>query len=451
MYQSPASHQFKDINADSSLPNITKQEIQEYFERYNAKPNGELLYESRHLITARFCSDSVHTFLKGECKASMKKVAYVVDVKLSCEGVEESHCECAAGSGIHACCKHVAVLLCGVHDIVQNKMIKLHQSSTQTLMMFNRPKKLFYNSPIAAQNLPHKRIKSCNYNPLREEDIINNYTDYVSNLAIGYGESSMPILQTLQPANPHGIEWDHYPCLKESPHDVLLENLLLRNVTSAKTEEVEKNTRAQADSPEWHERRSCRITASMFYTVCHSKTYSDSLIKRILAPKAVHTRAVVHGKVHEPIAISQYEESLGIMVEKCGLFISNKYPFLAASPDGLIGQETLVEVKCPYASRNSLINEVTVPYLEKCNGQLFLRKTHPYYAQVQGQLLCTGRKYCNFIIYTFKDMKVIFINKDDVYINEMLINLINFNLHHLEPAILTKYVYKNYLELIKKQ
>lgn len=154
----------------------------------------------------------------------MKKVAYVVDIKLTQDGfIEECHCDCAAGSGTQACCKHVSVLLCGIYEMVHKKSIKLHQSCTQKLMTFNRPSKVFYNSPIVAQNLPNKRLKSCNCNPLNENDIIENYGDYVRNLVIGYGESSMPLLQTVEPANPHGIEWDHYPYLEKTPQDILLE------------------------------------------------------------------------------------------------------------------------------------------------------------------------------------------------------------------------------------
>lgn len=197
--------------------------------------------------------------------------------------------------------------------------------------------------------------------------------------------------------------------------------------------------------------RSCRITASIFYVVSHSKTCTKSLLQRILTPKALHTRAVVHGKIHEPIAISQYEVKYELTVRRCGLFISYEFPFLAASPDGLLGEDTVIEVKCPYVSRNCIINEMTVPYLEKRNGEFYLKKMHPYYAQIQGQLYCSRKHFCNFVIYTFKDMKVIFIERDDAYFNEMLTHLINFYVHHLEPEILNKYMYKDYLKIIKSQ
>ena len=34
-------------------------------------------------------------------------------------------------------------------------------------------------------------------------------------------------------------------------------------------------------------------------------------------------------------------------VEPCGLFVDTRKPFLAASPDGLVGRQAVVEVKCP--------------------------------------------------------------------------------------------------------
>ncbi|XP_037294507.1 uncharacterized protein LOC119193801 isoform X1 [Manduca sexta] len=73
-YLSPATDTFRDIIADTSLPMITRQAIQEYFERYNTQHKGQLLYEFRHLVTARYSTDGIYTHLRGQCKASMKKM-----------------------------------------------------------------------------------------------------------------------------------------------------------------------------------------------------------------------------------------------------------------------------------------------------------------------------------------------------------------------------------------
>lgn len=56
------------------------------------------------------------------------------------------------------------------------------------------------------------------------------------------------------------------------------------------------------------------------------------------------------------------------------------------------------------------------------NGELKLKIKHNYYTQIQGQLFCTNRKFCNLIVYTFKDMKVIYIERDTDSISEIILN-----------------------------
>lgn len=52
----------------------------------------------------------------------MKRLQYEVNVKLSKNGPpEESHCECPAGSGVNATCKHVVVLLLAIENMMQQK------------------------------------------------------------------------------------------------------------------------------------------------------------------------------------------------------------------------------------------------------------------------------------------------------------------------------------------
>lgn len=140
----------------------------------------------------------------------------------------------------------------------------------------------------------------------------------------------------------------------------------------------------------------------------------------------------------------------GVEVTKCGLFLSSSHPFLGASPDGLFGDDYTIEVKCPYSAKYCDINPTTVPYLELTNGELALKKRHPYFTQVQGQLFCTQRRYCLFIVYTVKDFKVILIKKDDEIINEIINKLSEFYNSFFKGLILEKYLYKNY-DIIKKQ
>ena len=117
----------------------------------------------------------------------------------------------------------------------------------------------------------------------------------------------------------------------------------------------------------------------------------------------------------------------------------------AATPDRIIDSETLVEVKCPFSSRDKLISETTVPYLYRSDdGKLYLKENHDHFYQVQGQLFCTQRKLCKFVIYTFKGIEVIDIKCDEVFISKMLEKLNSFYLSHFKKAILDKYLYRNF-------
>ncbi|CAH4028114.1 unnamed protein product [Pieris brassicae] len=206
-YNAPAAEYFGDINGKTPLPPITKQLIQAFIERFQAQLKGRQMYEERFLLTARAAADGDFTFIQGQCKAQMKKILYVVDVKLNPDGsIEQSHCECAAGSGVEAHCKHVLVLLHGVEDMVRTKNMLLHQVCTQKLMAFKRPRKVYFDSPKQAQKLPCRRTRSVNYLPLKEEDMMENYNDHIKNTAVSYGNTTMPILQTIRPANTYAVE-----------------------------------------------------------------------------------------------------------------------------------------------------------------------------------------------------------------------------------------------------
>uniref|UniRef100_A0A0A9YDP4 Exonuclease n=1 Tax=Lygus hesperus TaxID=30085 RepID=A0A0A9YDP4_LYGHE len=54
-----------------------------------------------------------------------------------------------------------------------------------------------------------------------------------------------------------------------------------------------------------------------------------------------------YGTNHEKDAISSLATNLGMHINDCGIFVHSKYGFLAANPDGIVGEDRIVEVKCP--------------------------------------------------------------------------------------------------------
>jgi len=202
--------------------------------------------------------------------------------------------------------------------------------------------------------------------------------------------SSMPFKHLLVPANPYGVELDH-TYSRVNPKNKLLQCMLLLDVADEDVVKIETETRGQSNNPMCFTHRKIRMTASHFKDCCMVKTEraAKSLALRLLNPKKIHTAAMDHGIINEEVAISKYIEYTGIKfkVEESGLIVSKERPYLAASPDRLLKPNVLIEVKCPYTSRNGMINLVTVPYLyfdEK--GSLCLKPDHQYMYQIQGQL-----------------------------------------------------------------
>ena len=93
-----------------------------------------------------------------------------------------------------------------------------------------------------------------------------------------------------------------------------------------------------------------------------------------------------------------------LQVQTCGIFL-DRTGFLGASPDGLVGSDITVEIKCPISLRDISVedhvrrhcseNETEklvdkMPYLVGMMGSVRLNKNHAYYHQIQGQLHLTG-------------------------------------------------------------
>jgi hypothetical protein len=92
------------------------------------------------------------------------------------------------------------------------------------------------------------------------------------------------------------------------------------------------------------------------------------------------------GTEQEPLARGAYEALTGLLVEETGFVPHPTITMAGASPDGLIGDHGLVEIKCPNtATHIETLMSDTVP------GK--------YETQMQWQMACTDRKWCDFVSY----------------------------------------------------
>ena len=117
----------------------------------------------------------------------------------------------------------------------------------------------------------------------------------------------------------------------------------------------------------------------------------------MFSPRKLTTAVIIYGRTHESIATRKFQEVYDrISVSPTGLFIHPDHNFLAASLDGKMGLDTLLEIKCPYSGREEEIDVGPhFPFLEMRDGELALKKSHNYFYQCQGQMLSIHALICS--------------------------------------------------------
>jgi putative phage-type endonuclease len=148
----------------------------------------------------------------------------------------------------------------------------------------------------------------------------------------------------------------------------------------------------------WFAARLGKVTASRVadvtaktksgYSTSRANYMAELICERMTGVPAdsYQSPAMVWGINTEPQARSAYEAEAGELVEQVGFIPHPTIPNSGASPDGLVGSDGLVEIKCPN----------TATHIETLLGQAIPSK---YHLQMQWQMACTGRKWCDFVSY----------------------------------------------------
>ena len=215
---------------------------------------------------------------------------------------------------------------------------------------------------------------------------------------------------------------------------------------------VEQKTKQQSKCPLWYELRKCRITLSNFGIVAKRKSAFESLAKQLTCNKQLahsHVPSLKWGVDHEGAAYQQYElQHKSHQVVHSGLWIDTERGWLASSPDGFIYNQNelvrILEMKCSYSARDmtpvQAAEKLPSFFCKVVNGNLSLKKNHNYYFQVQGQLVITHAKWCDFCVYTPHGFSVERITFDKSFWKSVVHKLDDlFQIYHPNPFKHTKY------------
>ena len=412
-------------------------------------------YFFRFVRYVRFVHTGGMAFLKAQCRAKMRRsLVYNIDMKVDQHGIfQECQCDCAAGMGPSAHCKHVRAVFRVMMDHGLGKTMQLELTCTEQIQTFHKPKRLHQGSPVKAANLKlgkHADDSDLIFNPVPPmfRESREQATARLNNLTISYAArtSLQPAaLLSIPPANIYAVCHDH-DHMELTPEMMFLKREGLVDITRDTCADIAQRTMNQAGSKEWFNERKKRLTASHFGRICKATTRTDmkKLARSLMTSKTIRAKSLLHGKEYEAIAIQAYCEVAGAQVAKSGLVIDPGNPYLAGSPDGIVNDIKIIEVKCPFASREHAITPVTVPYLQlDGKGSLMLKPNHDYMYQIQGNMYLTGATECDLVVYTFKDLKIVNIVRDNIFISAMLSNLHRFYETHFLPEYLGKNVYRN--------
>lgn len=194
-----------------------------------------------------------------------------------------------------------------------------------------------------------------------------------------------------------------------------------------------EETQYEGDDIAWLRKRAGKVTASSFasfikkdkaggYKLSDGKVAED-LIYKIAWERfiingniadafnriSISSKATEHGIENEGVAAFRYQEFTGNKLQYVNRFVQSG-EWIGGTPDGFIGEDGIIEIKCPFNGGNHL---KTLLKKEVYNSD--------YIYQIQGYLWLTGRKWCDFVSYDPDmpqplDIAVVRVDRDDTII-----------------------------------
>jgi len=161
-------------------------------------------------------------------------------------------------------------------------------------------------------------------------------------------------------------------------------------------------------SPEWFKDRQGSFTGSEVWKLMTeprsksesiSKTAETYILEKVWEKLSGKVKsgfdnfATEWGNDNEPIAKKWYTKLTGRDVNDAQLVFNPDLKYFTGSPDGLIGDDGLIEIKCPFNGAN---------HLKHCfiTSDEYFKKEHPdYYWQIMSYLYLTGREWCDFVSF----------------------------------------------------
>ena len=183
-------------------------------------------------------------------------------------------------------------------------------------------------------------------------------------------------------------------------------------------------------SEEWFTIRIGKVTASRVadviaktktgYSATRDNYMAQLVCERLTGQKgeSFTNAAMQHGTDTEPLARAAYEALKDVLVDEVGFVSHPTIEMAGASPDGMVGEDGLIEIKCPN----------TATHIDTLLSQTVPGK---YNTQMQFQMACTGRQWCDFVSFDNRlpeelQLFVMRVPRDEVFIRLIEAEIVQF-------------------------
>mgnify|MGYP003341251933 CR=1 FL=1 len=188
---------------------------------------------------------------------------------------------------------------------------------------------------------------------------------------------------------------------------------------------------SEQGTTQWFQDRWGRVTASRVADVV-AKTKSgysasrDNYMAQLVCERMTGTpaesfsnAAMAWGTEQEPFARAAYEAKKDVLVDQVGFIHHPSIDGAGASPDGMVGDDGLIEIKCP----------LTKTHLKWVMAD---KPAQEYVNQMMWQMACTGRSYVDFVSYDPRlpvdlELFVARLERDEEYIQLITDEVIKFD------------------------
>ncbi|KAL7290566.1 hypothetical protein TKK_0014023 [Trichogramma kaykai] len=378
--------------------------------------------------------------------------------------VKTAHCNCMAGLG--EACSHIA--------------------ATVFYLIFQKDNTVSCTDKLSTWKAPKTASKKVEFKRVRDMDWSKNCVSYDASIRKNIVPLKGPsleaflnkvqevtpkaaILRVIEPFSRQFAETGKTAVLPKSLANLVCQPDMLKmsledlrrikmnfNTTKKQIDDVYDATIDRSHFDILYEQVAGRISDSTFMWACEDCVDKPSLtlVKTISYPakafmKLPNARYEFSRKEKALALYKQYytEDHDNFKTYNPGLVICLRHPYFAALTDLLItcdccGGGGCVEIKCPYELKTLSIKEFAKTndsFLELCDDNYNLKKSHKYYYQIQFQMYCMDMQYCDFVIWSKKEFLVI---RTEINREFLEINLLKAKTYHdqvIVPELIGKY------------